>query len=264
MPNLCNNTTKYSFKIEFDIFVNILIWPFSTIILINYPLLSNSSIIYLLSLSKRSRNDNNKAKELKEKVDVITGGKAGSANALQNSLLTIAAIQDDLGHASYATVLGWTNSFYVHCDVTDESQVQDAVEAAVKTFGKLDIMMNNAGIAGPIKPGIIDNDVHDFERVLSVKVTSVFFGIKHAVQAMIPAKTSLIISTGNVASNMGGAASHAYTCSKHAVVGLMKNAAGELGQFGIRVNCLSSYGLMTGMVRKLDEMQVEMIIPTSK
>uniref|UniRef100_A0A0A0LBH4 Uncharacterized protein n=1 Tax=Cucumis sativus TaxID=3659 RepID=A0A0A0LBH4_CUCSA len=205
-----------------------------------------------------------KKKILKEKVDVITGGKAGSANALQNSLLTIAAIQDDLGHASYATVLGWTNSFYVHCDVTDESQVQDAVEAAVKTFGKLDIMMNNAGIAGPIKPGIIDNDVHDFERVLSVKVTSVFFGIKHAVQAMIPAKTSLIISTGNVASNMGGAASHAYTCSKHAVVGLMKNAAGELGQFGIRVNCLSSYGLMTGMVRKLDEMQVEMIIPTSK
>ena len=64
MGDWSNNTTKYSFKIEFDIFVNILIWPFSTIILINYPLLSNSSIIYLLSLSKRSRNDNNKAKEV--------------------------------------------------------------------------------------------------------------------------------------------------------------------------------------------------------
>lgn len=78
---------------------------------------------------------------------------------------------------------------------------------------------------------------------------------------MIPAKIGSIISTASVASNIGGTASHAYTCSKHAVVGLTKNAAVELGQFEIRVNCLSPYGLATLLVTKflgLDRVTFEM------
>ena len=76
-----------------------------------------------------------------------------------------------------------------------------------------------------------------------MNVTGVFLGIKHAARVMIPARSGCIISTSSIASALGGTAAHDYCASKHAVVGLTKNAAVELGQFGIRVNCLSFFGL---------------------
>jgi len=73
----------------------------------------------------------------------------------------------------------------------------------------------------------------------------VFLGSKHAARVMIPNRQGSIISVGSVCSSVGGAASHAYTCSKHAIVGLTKNLAVELGQYGIRVNCVSPYFIPT-------------------
>jgi NAD(P)-dependent dehydrogenase (short-subunit alcohol dehydrogenase family) len=192
---------------------------------------------------------------LEGKVALITGGASGIGEctakvfAHHGAKVVIADIQDDLGHSAIEA-LGPSNSLYVHCDVTDESHIKNAVEKAVATYGKLDIMFNNAGIADENKARIIDNEKSDFERVLSVNVTGVFLGIKHASQAMIPARTGSIISTASISSYVGGAASHAYACSKHAVLGLTKNAAVELGQFGIRVNCLSPYALATPLARK--------------
>ncbi|GAV67421.1 adh_short_C2 domain-containing protein [Cephalotus follicularis] len=121
-------------------------------------------------------------------------------------------------------------------------------------------MFNNAGIVDDHKPRIIDNEKCDFELVLSVNVTGVFLGIKHAARVMIPAGSGSIITTASISSHLGGAASHAYSCSKHAVVGLTRNAAVELGQFGIRVNCLSPYALSTPLATKflgLDEEGLE-------
>ncbi|KAI9090598.1 hypothetical protein K1719_028451 [Acacia pycnantha] len=189
------------------------------------------------------------------KVALVTGGASGIGKrtaevfAQQGAKVVIADLQDDLGQ-SVAQSMGPSEGLYVHCDVTDEAQVKNAVDTAVKTFGKLDIMFNNAGIADPNKDRIIDNEKADFERVLSVNVTGVFLGIKHAAQAMIPARSGSIISTASISSYVGGAASYAYTCSKHAVVGLTKNAAVELGQFGVRVNCLSPYAMATPLATK--------------
>jgi NAD(P)-dependent dehydrogenase (short-subunit alcohol dehydrogenase family) len=161
----------------------------------------------------------------------------------------MADIQDELGH-SVVEALGPSNSTYVRCDVTEEAQIKNAVDKAISTYGKLDIMLNNAGIADDSKARIIDNEMADFERVLKINVTGVFLGIKHAARVMIPARSGTIISTASVSSLLGAAASHAYCCSKHAVLGLTRNAAAELGQFGIRVNCLSPYALATPLARK--------------
>ncbi|CAJ1884272.1 unnamed protein product [Sphenostylis stenocarpa] len=197
-------------------------------------------------------------RRLEGKVAVITGGASGIGKrtaekfAEHGAKVVIADIQDELGH-SVAESIGPSTCCYVHCDVTDENQVKNAVHKAVETYGKLDIMFNNAGIVDPNKHRIIDNDKEDFERVLSVNVTGVFLGIKHAAQAMIPARSGSIISTASISSYVGGAASHAYCCAKHAVVGLTKNAAVELGQFGIRVNCLSPYALATPLATKFVE-----------
>lgn len=199
---------------------------------------------------------------------LITGGASGIGEctaklfAQHGAKVVIADIQDELG-ASVCQSLG-SSSVFVHCDVTDEAQVKNAVDTAVATFGKLDIMFNNAGISDPNKAKIIDNEKADFERVLSINVTGVFLGIKHAASVMIPARSGSIISTSSVSSQVGGAASHAYCASKHAVLGLTKNAAVELGQFGIRVNCLSPYALVTPLAKKFigleDDNQMEAVM----
>ncbi|KAL4560690.1 hypothetical protein LXL04_032843 [Taraxacum kok-saghyz] len=184
------------------------------------------------------------------KVALITGAASGIGKCTANlfakhgAKVVIADIQDQLGEA-VCEAIGTSNSTYIHCDVTKEEDVKKAVDTAVAKYGKLDIMFCNAGIIDPNKPHIINIEKPDFDRVLSVNVTGVFLAMKHAARVMVPKKEGSIISTASVASNIGGAASHAYCCAKHAVVGLTKNTAVELGQFGIRVNCLSPYGMVT-------------------
>ncbi|KAA8516779.1 hypothetical protein F0562_017111 [Nyssa sinensis] len=195
------------------------------------------------------------ARRLEGKVALITGGASGIGECTaklftqHGAKVVIADIQDELGH-SVREALGPSNCTYTHCDVTDEDQIKNAVDKTVETYGKLDIMFNNAGIGGDNNSRIIDNEKADFERVLSINVTGVFLGMKHAARVMVPARSGCIISTSSISSSVGGAASHAYCCSKHAVLGLTKNLAVELGQFGIRVNCLSPYALATPLATK--------------
>ncbi|XP_031281029.1 secoisolariciresinol dehydrogenase-like isoform X1 [Pistacia vera] len=194
-------------------------------------------------------------RRLEGKVAMITGGASGIGEctaklfAKHGAKVVIADIQDQLGH-SVVDAIGSSNSSYVHCDVTDESQIKNAIDQTVSTHGKLDVMFNNAGIADENKPRLIDNEKADFERVLRVNVTGVFLGIKHAARVMIPARSGSILSTASISSKVAAAASHAYCASKHAVLGLTRNAAVELGQFGIRVNCLSPYALATPLATK--------------
>ncbi|MED6164804.1 hypothetical protein PIB30_093705, partial [Stylosanthes scabra] len=100
------------------------------------------------------------------------------------------------------------------------------------------------------KPSILNNDVAEFERVLRVNLTGPFLGIKQAARVMIPAKKGSIVNVGSVCSSVGGVGPHAYTSSKHGLLGLTKNTAAELGKFGIRVNCLSPYFIANNVTGK--------------
>ncbi|KAL7193853.1 hypothetical protein ACSBR2_025482 [Camellia fascicularis] len=192
---------------------------------------------------------------LEGKVALITGGARGIGECIarlftkHGAKVIIADILDNLGH-SVCEDLGDELAFYVHCDVSNESDIEHAVNTAILKYGKLDIMINNAAIADEPKTSILDNEKFEFDQVISVNLTGVFLGTKHAARVMIPAKKGSIITIGSVSSSVGGVASHAYTSSKHAVVGLTKNVAAELGQFGIRVNCLSPYFILTPLTMK--------------
>ncbi|KAG8376776.1 hypothetical protein BUALT_Bualt09G0099000 [Buddleja alternifolia] len=195
------------------------------------------------------------SRRLEGKVAMITGGASGIGECTaklfskHGAKVVIADIQDEIGH-SVINSIGPTNSTYIHCDVTNEDHVKNAVDKTVSIYGKLDIMFTNAGICDPPRPRLIDNEKNDFERVLSINVTGAFLGMKHAARVMVPARSGSMISTASIASGIGGSSPHAYTASKHAVVGLVKNLAVELGQFGIRVNCLSPHLLPTPLSAK--------------
>ncbi|XP_023916066.1 borneol dehydrogenase, mitochondrial [Quercus suber] len=194
------------------------------------------------------------ARRLEGKVALITGGASGIGESTvrifskHGAKVVIADIQDELGHC-ICKELNPQSSSSVHCDVTKETEVENAVNHAVSKYGKLDIMFNNAGTAGAAKLNILDTTKAEFEQVVSVNLLGAFLGTKHAARVMIPARKGSIITTASTSSIIGGGATHGYTSSKHGVVGLMRNTAVELGQFGIRVNCVSPYAIATPLLK---------------
>ncbi|PQM36086.1 secoisolariciresinol dehydrogenase [Prunus yedoensis var. nudiflora] len=116
-------------------------------------------------------------------------------------------------------------------------------------------MYNNAGIPGNLEPTILSAVAENFKQVFDVNVYGAFLGAKHAARAMIPAKKGVILFTSSVASASCGESPHAYTMSKHAVVGLMKSLCVELGQHGIRVNCISPCAMATPLLRNVMGME---------
>ncbi|KAI9087937.1 hypothetical protein K1719_030267 [Acacia pycnantha] len=201
------------------------------------------------------------ATRLQGKVALITGGARGIGASMarlftrHGAKVIVADIRDELGQA-LCNDIGLEYASYVHCDVTKESDVETAVKTAISKHQNLDIMINNAVLIDEAKPSIIDNEVSEFERVLSVNLTGPFLGSKHAGKVMIPERKGSIINVGSVCSSVGGVTTHAYTSSKHGLVGLTKNVAAELGQYGIRVNCVSPYFVANELARdffKLDD-----------
>ncbi|MQM13536.1 hypothetical protein Taro_046468 [Colocasia esculenta] len=186
------------------------------------------------------------AKRLEGKVALITGGalEVGAATTKlfcqHGAKVVVADVYDQIGQALCDGI--GPDAAYVHCNPAAEDDVSRAVDFAVERFGKLDVMFNNATVLDNPKPHIVDNTVDDFQKVMAVNVTGVFLGTKHAARVMVPAgRGGVVINTGSVGSEIGGIASHAYIASKHAVAGLTKNAAAELGKHGIRVNCISPF-----------------------
>lgn len=168
--------------------------------------------------------------------------------ARHGAKVVIADVEDTLGEL-LSNTLGAAVT-YVHCDVSLEEDIENLMESTISRYGQLDILFNNAGVLGNQSKhkSIMDFDIDEFDRVMRVNVRGVALGIKHAARAMIPRGCGCIISTASVAGVMGGLGPHAYTASKHAIVGLTKNTACELGRYGIRVNCISPFGVATSML----------------
>lgn len=209
------------------------------------------------------------SKRLEGKVALITGGASGIGEATvrlfvkHGAQVVIADIQDELGLALCENIVSNTQVSYIHCDVTNERDIQEAIDTVITKYNKLDIMFSNAGIVGNFSSTISTFDVVDLKRVFEVNVFGAFFCAKHAARVMIPLKKGCILFTASVASEVAGLIHHAYTSSKHAVVGLMKNLCVELGQHGIRVNCISPHATITPMVRKsfpLSEEKLEEVL----
>lgn len=194
---------------------------------------------------------------LSGKVAIITGGASGiGASAVKlfqenGATVIIADIQDQLGQA-LACKLGKKVS-YIHCNISDEDDVRNLVDKVVAEHGKLDIMFNNAGIIDRPFGSILDTQKSDLEQLLAVNVVGSFLGAKHAARVMIKQRRGCILFTASASTAIAGLGTPAYTVTKNGIVGLARTLAAELGEYGVRVNCISPFGVLTGIAGPIDE-----------
>ncbi|WMV06741.1 hypothetical protein MTR67_000126 [Solanum verrucosum] len=194
------------------------------------------------------------AKRLEGKVAIITGGASGIGEATtrlftkHGAKVLIADVQDDQGQSIIKEIGENRDVSYVHCDVKVEKDVKNVVDMAISKYGKLDIMFSNAGVPGQPDTTILKSDYENFKNVFDVNVFGALMCAKHATRVMIPPKKGSIIFTSSIASVTYGDVAHTYLASKHAIVGLAKNLGVELGEHGIRVNCVSPFGVATPML----------------
>ena len=187
---------------------------------------------------------------LKDKVAVITGGACGIGEGAvrkfveEGASVVISDLQAEAGE-TLAKDLG-SEARFIRTDVTQEEDVAAAVDLAVSEFGRLDCMINNAGIVGAIG-SIKDTPAGAWDTTIAVLLRGVFLGMKHAARVMIPQRSGSIISLSSTAGVQGGLGPHAYTAAKHAVVGLTKSVASEVGQHHVRVNAVAPGNIVTPM-----------------
>jgi len=197
-------------------------------------------------------NDYSKAFRLDGKAALVTGAARGIGAAIAEALagsgaaVLVTDVADDAGRQTVERIRkAGGKAEFQHLEVTDEKQWEAAIAAAVKHFGKLDVMVNNAGIetAALLSQCALD----DFRRVMDVNVNGVFLGLKHAVRAMKPG--SSIINMSSVAGLIGTTGHIAYHTAKGAVRLMSKAAAVECAQLGtgIRVNSVHPAIVQTDM-----------------
>ena len=189
------------------------------------------------------------------KVVLISGGARGQGAvegrmmAEEGAKVVLGDILDDLGRQVEAELAeAGLDVTYVHLDVTDEAQWQAAVATAVDRYGKLDVLVNNAGIL--IRKGIEETSVADWERIMEVNAKGVFLGAKAAIPAMRQAGGGSIINISSTAGLVGSPeGSASYTATKGAVRLLTKSTAIQYAAENIRCNSVHPGPIDTEMIK---------------
>jgi NAD(P)-dependent dehydrogenase (short-subunit alcohol dehydrogenase family) len=192
-------------------------------------------------------------RRLDGKVAVVTGAGSGMGAATaelfhqHGATVVLADISGD--QETLAKRLG-DGAVAVHADVTKPDDVQAMIATAVDTFGKLDILFNNAGIDGLQAP-TAEYTKQAWDQVIDVNLNGPFLGMRYGIPAMIVNGGGSIISTASVAARVAFAHMPAYCASKGGLVMLTKTAAVEYAKQGIRVNAILPGVIGTGMIPNL-------------
>lgn len=193
---------------------------------------------------------------MKDKVVIVTGAAMGLGLAAAEDLAAkgaklvlvdynkagldqaVAAIR--AAHEGVATIT-------VLADVSKEADVKTYVDAAMEKFGRIDGLYNNAGIEGRQAP-LAEYNLDVFQKVVDINLMGVYYGLRYVIPVMKAQGYGRIVNTSSVGGLRGVINQTAYVATKHAVIGLTKNAAIEYGKFGVLTNAISPGAILTPMV----------------
>ena len=188
---------------------------------------------------------------LKDRVAIVTGGGSGIGKAIATAFVreqakVVLAARSIANMEKTVGELKGTGGdvIAVPTDITQERQVVEMVQKVIDAFGKIDILVNNSGIGGPVC-NVVDMKLEEWNYSFAVDLTGSMLCSREALKHMIPRKSGNIINIGAEGGRTGDGRSGyptraAYCCAKMGIIGLTETLAVEVGEYGIRVNCVSA------------------------
>ncbi|WP_330255645.1 glucose 1-dehydrogenase [Nocardia sp. NBC_00565] len=184
------------------------------------------------------------------RVSLITGAGSGIGRAMAIAFAAagaqvVAADLDQTSAEKTAAEIG-DAAIAVAVDIADQTSVANLVQRTIDTFGRIDVLCNNAGIIDTMALPA-DMSIEEWDRVLRVNLTGTFLVTKAVLPHMLAQRSGSIVNTASEAGIRGGASGVAYTASKHGVVGITKNVAWSYANDGIRCNAILPGPTLTGL-----------------
>ena len=203
--------------------------------------------------------------DLRDRVAVVTGGAQGIGRAIAERLL-----------ASHAAVTVWDRDLElaartcrelsshgsimpVGCDIRDPAAIERARDATLQAFGRLDVLVNNAGIAGP-NATVWEYPIEAWAQVLEVNLTGAFLCCRALVPIMIAQGYGRIVNIASIAGKEGNPNACAYSASKAGLIALTKSLGKELAAYDIAVNCITPAAARTAIFEQMTRQHIDFML----
>jgi 3-oxoacyl-[acyl-carrier protein] reductase len=204
--------------------------------------------------------------DLAGKVSIVTGGAMGIGReialrlARDGSDIAVVDVEKEGGQETVEKVRSMgRKSLFFEVDATRWDQVKAMVDGVLKHFSKVDILVNSAGILGPVVP-LWEYQVEDWDRVMEINLKGTFLCCKAVIVPMLEQKSGRIVNIASIAGKEGNPMMNAYSTSKAAIIGFTKSLAKEVAQQNIMVNCISPSVIETRIVEQMGEEQRKILL----